>query len=384
MDRDGPSYGSRPESESGTHSRNYHRPSTYAYHEEPGINPSRILVFLKTRFWRIFLGFVSVMGAVTAVTFLIPKTYESTASFLVEQEQRSVNNIPALDALGRLGQVASRETEIALIQSRRVVEPVVDRGDLHVLVDTGDGTLKPLEVFTSFDAGINAVAGTYELRVTPDGRVKVVDTENWVDLTSAAPGEPLSFANVRIGSLLRQEAGTTTQISGRYDAIEIEILPFAQAVQQTQKRIEVVSVQRDADLVEVTCSGKTPEGTQWLCDAIAASYLKLRSDLQTAEAATTADFLAEQAQLVQERLTAAEDSLRLFAERRQAVALEVRAAEEVRQNAQLWAEREQLTAERASLEAFQIGDIVVLGENELPVLIEEGCRGKGIPSLKPL
>jgi len=41
-------------------------------------------------------------------------------------------------------------------------------------------------------------------------------------------------------------------------------------------------------------------------------------------------------------------------------------------------------AERASLEAFQIGDIVVLGENELSVLIEEGCRGKGIPSLKPL
>ena len=41
-------------------------------------------------------------------------------------------------------------------------------------------------------------------------------------------------------------------------------------------------------------------------------------------------------------------------------------------------------AERASLEAFQIGDIVVLGENELPVLIEEGCRGKGIPFLKPL
>lgn len=50
----------------------------------------------------------------------------------------------------------------------------------------------------------------------------------------------------------------------------------------------------------------------------------------------------------------------------------------------LWLVTQLKIAERASLEVFQIGDTVVLGENELSVLIEEGCRDKGIPSLKPL
>jgi hypothetical protein len=50
----------------------------------------------------------------------------------------------------------------------------------------------------------------------------------------------------------------------------------------------------------------------------------------------------------------------------------------------LWLVTQLKIAERASLEVFQIGDTVVLGENELSVLIEEGCRGKDIPSLKPL
>lgn len=50
----------------------------------------------------------------------------------------------------------------------------------------------------------------------------------------------------------------------------------------------------------------------------------------------------------------------------------------------LWLVTQLKIAERASLEVFQIGDTVVLGENELSVLIDEGCRGKDIPSLKPL
>ena len=89
MEPNRPSHSSIGMSEPGPDPRTYLRSSAYGHHEEPGINPSRILVFLETRFWRILLGFVSVLGAVTAVTILLPKTYESSASFLVEREVRA-------------------------------------------------------------------------------------------------------------------------------------------------------------------------------------------------------------------------------------------------------------------------------------------------------
>lgn len=332
-------------------SRTYLMPPPYGHSAEPGLDPSQIRPFLKRRFWSILLGFVSVMASVTLVTFLLPKSYESSASFLVEQDRNPVTAIPALDVLERMGQIASRETEVALIQSRRVVEPVVDRGDVHVEVKLGRSSLRPLQAFTSFEAGPDAIAGVYQVRPGPDGGLQVFDTETDTAIAKAAPGQPISFANVRAGALVPELAEAASPgVSG--DRLEVVIIPFAEAVSKTQKRIKVASVQRDADLVAMTCADKTAEGAQWLCSAIAQSYLDLRSNLQTAEATATADFLSLQTELVQQRLTSAEDSLRIFAQQNSAVALETRASEEVRQNAGLWAEREQLIAERASLEAL--------------------------------
>ena len=95
--------------------------------------------------------------------------------------------------------------------------------------------------------------------------------------------EPIAFANI----------SALTPAEGPGDATyELTIVPFNKAVQQTVKRLDVAAVHREADLIELTCSDRTPAGTQWLCEAIAESYLSLRAELQQAEATAAAEFLA--------------------------------------------------------------------------------------------
>ena len=321
-----------------SNTRAYLQPD-YPYHDEV-LDPRGIREIFRRRRWMILGGFVSVMAVVTGLTFLLPKTYESSASFLVERQEVRTD-VPALSMLQRLGHLASRETEIGLIQSRSVIEPVVEEGNLHVTVETPHGRKRPEEAFGSFEAGPNAVKGEYEIARATDGRFAVRDKETGGVLATGGLGEPLEFAGV---SARLSEAGES--FAGPYG---VAIIALAEAVEETRERIDVKAVHRDADLIELTCEARTAEGALWLCKAISASYLRLRSELQQAEASAAAEFLAEQTELTQQRLKVAEDRLAAYVERLKAVALDTRASEEVRQNAALWAEREQIKAERAAL-----------------------------------
>jgi tyrosine-protein kinase Etk/Wzc len=289
-------------------------------------------------------AFVSVVATTSLVTFLLPKSYESSATFLIESPETRPD-LPALSVLERSGRLASRETEMALIESRRVVGPVVDLADLHVAVRMPDGNERPEEVFALFEAGTDAIAGTYEISRDTRGIWTVRETDAGDEpLGTAGPGTVLRFAGVT--------ADPADIDIPADEPFSVVITPFSQAVAATQGRIDVESVHRDADLVRVTCTGKTPEQARWLCDEISNSYLTLRSGLQTVEAATAAEFLTAQTEVVRQRLVSAEDSLRAYARREQAVDLQTQAAEGIRQNAALWAQREQLRAEHASLSAL--------------------------------
>ena len=97
--------------------------SSYPF-SESGVDVRSVLSFLRRRRGAIALGFVCKLWAVAALTFLLPKTYESSALILVERRGPSVDS-PALAVLERLGRGSQIETEIQLVESRRVLERVV-------------------------------------------------------------------------------------------------------------------------------------------------------------------------------------------------------------------------------------------------------------------
>jgi capsular exopolysaccharide synthesis family protein len=293
---------------------------------------------LRRRRGTILAVFLAVFGAVAALTFLWPKTYQSSALVLVEQRTPRLES-SALAVLERLGRGSQIETEMELMRSRRVIERVVDQLDLHVLVETPQGQRRPRDVFPAFDAGPDARAGSYRLAVADSGgRVLVTErTSDSLVATLAAPD--FAFLGLR-GRLPR-----TLPRAG----ILVEVLDFPRAVQATQNRLVARRAGRQADLVRLDCDGSTPASVHALCQRTLDSYMALRTELQRTEATVTARFLREQGERVGSELALAEDSLEGYGRANRVVALEDRATAEVTQHVQLKAQRDQLEAERVAL-----------------------------------
>ena len=177
-----------------------------------------VLGFLRRRTFLISSISLIVLALVAAWTYRLPRRYESSVSFLVDTRGRGASD--ALALLDRLGSGQSAETESELLVGRGVVEPVVDSLDLHLGFVAGY-EVPPGEVFTFVEAGPDAESGLYRIAHRGDNYVVRRD-ETGVQLASAAPGEVLEFANIRLGV---PESGLETSV--------LEIHPFAQAVQST-------------------------------------------------------------------------------------------------------------------------------------------------------
>jgi polysaccharide biosynthesis transport protein len=303
---------------------------TESLHEPPGIAPGDIAEFVRRRAVPLIAGFLTMLAAAAIVSALLPATYRSSASFLVERRDPSSLS-SALAVLDRMGAGQGTETEIELLQSRRVLEPVVESLALHT-------TIKPAEVEAEVvSAGRDAQPGLYRVR-TGEGTTSVEAVESGTVLAETAAGNALEFAGVQLYA---------PTIDGT--SFEVEVLPFLEAVGRAQERISASTASPEADLVQLSCEGPTPDAARNLCSAVSTSYLQLRAELQRAEANAAAEFLAGQVEQARTRLLAAEDELQSYEGANRLVALSERANEEVRRFAGLQAQREQLDAERRAL-----------------------------------
>ena len=290
------------------------------------------------RRWRsILLGLVSVLAAVAVLTRYWPRSYQAEATFLVEQRSRG-GDAPALEVLKRLGRGNSIETEIELLQSRRILEPVVDSLDLHVMVGGKSGARPAREVFTDFTAESGVAPGTY--RFTRDG------TGLWV-LRRDSAGAVLG--RFRSGEKVAAAGFAFTAPSDASLGGTITVAPISQSVRRVQRRVGAQLLHREADLILLTCKGRTPRLAHDLCRATASSYIDLRRKLQRSEATSTAAFLRTQVARVGQQLAVSEDSLREFKRAAGAVVLSEQASAQVRDVATLIAQREQMEAERSAL-----------------------------------
>jgi capsular exopolysaccharide synthesis family protein len=314
----------------------------------PGQDPSSSKVstinllwtVIRRRRWVILAGFLPVSAAVAAYTFTIPKTYTSWSTVLVEARGQQQEN-SALEVLQRLGRTNTLETEIELITSRRVIEPIVEQQAMHVSVMLNGESVRGTDIFSSVNASREAEPGKYIIEPRSEG-VIIIDAET--EATIAEIPAKYESAEVSLGGLSLALPGDL-----QFNEISISVAPFEGAVVGIQNRIAAAPVRRDADLIRLTCQEGSPEQAHNLCENVTKSYLQLRADLQHAEAAGAADFLAEQVEQVKSRLTAAEDKLATYQSENQAVALDQRASTEVQQHARVRAQREQLEAERSAL-----------------------------------
>jgi capsular exopolysaccharide synthesis family protein len=338
---------------------------------EPGEELRRLYSRFRRRMPSIITGMLLVLGAVTAFTLVWPRTYQSAALIVIEQP--TGNDDARLALLGQLGRATQIETEIELIKSRHVMEHVVDQLDLHATLQPFDSTLTsfpawaadavaqfrrsqlpPGSVFPHFKATADAAPGLYRITVPSPGRIVVEDAVTHQTIAPAGPdstapltgGEPAAtyrFAGVALSA---------PDSAPPWPAFLLRVIPFADAVRETLARVSVAREEREADLIEVKCEDRSPDGARQLCQTVVDNYVQLRTEMRRAEAGATATFLRGQSELLDQHLAAAEDSLEAYRSRNHVVALGERAAEEVRQSTDLLAQRDQLVAQRTALSGF--------------------------------
>ena len=311
-------------------------------HAGPGLGD--LLQALARRRRGILLWTLGALASATIFTLVTPETWESDASILLEGDPATPDT-PVLDALGWFARSGKIGTEMELLQSRRVVRPAVERLGLHATLRGNGVEGSPAEVLPSLRVDADAEPGVYRLlRDGPLWRLSRAEETNV--LGGAMPGDVIAAPGIEF---------TAPESPAEAD-FELEIVPFGEAVEAVQDRIQVTRPAREGDLIGLHCAGRSAVGAHTLCREVAEGYIRLRTDLQRVEASATATFLENQAESLRMRLRAAEDSLEAYSTENELVALGERASEETRQVAMLMAQRQEIEAERSAL-ASLIGDI---------------------------
>ncbi|MFN2420166.1 MAG: GumC family protein, partial [Gemmatimonadota bacterium] len=301
--------------------------------------------FLSRRKWTILGCLGAVVLAAAILTLVWPESYRSTTTVLIDRQRGERPDTPALAALERVGRASVIETETELIQSRRVLEPVVDSLDIHVRVRLADRDARPDEVFPVFVADRSARPGKYRVERRGETGFVVEDSSTDAVLATAPAGGELAFAGLQL-----QLPSTVQDDEIAEDEIAIEVESFATAVNRLlDSWIEVAPIDREGDILRISCTGPSAESARALCEHVADGYVALRSELQRSDASATAEFLTAQVARLGDSLAVAEDHLEAFKKREQVVALNEQASEEVRQYAQLKAQRDLVEAERSAL-----------------------------------
>ena len=289
----------------------------------------------------ILLATSVVFVLAAAIALRIPDEFASSTSFLLEPVTGGADGA-ALDILNRVGRPSSAETEVQLIQSRRVLAPIVDSLGLAVELRGRLGRSERVTQLAAFQVVPPLLPGEYELR-WHGGRLNVTGRVDRTLLASGSPGDTIRFNGISFAVPGR---------NAKRENLRLTVLGAGAALTKVRRLVHAERTSRESDIIQVTCTGGTPQKAQALCAAVDRMYLGLRQDLQRDQATGAARFLRDQAAAVGTRLALAEDSLMEYRAAAQAVSLDERATEQVRQDADLRAKRDQLSAEQQALKAL--------------------------------
>lgn len=285
------------------------------------------------------------------VASLIHPVFSSTLSLRIEEKKSGLPVLEALTALSDQGGELSTEMEV--LRSRTLAEQTVDSLGLQATVViprsvwsriiSRNRLPKPRsEVLSSVRVARSSGGAQYHFARVSDARFSVVDAASGKKIGDVVSGVPQS-----IGSMSFILAPSARQ----FQAFDIHVSPFANAVASYRTKIFVQRLQRDANFVNVRFESEDPQLAADVPNVLADRFLQLRNQTTKAEARSTVVFLREQIDTLSRQLAATEDALRAFREGNQVVSLTDEANIRVSELTRLQAERNQKQAEHDALQS---------------------------------
>lgn len=298
------------------------------------------------RRWALILGVAFATVAAAAVgTALLPPAYEGEVVLRLAKSESSGSLLESLNPIAKLGLPSMSDeeidTDVAVLQSRRIAEVVVDSLHLHVALASPRVARDSLLRVTR--AGEDAVPAVYELSRQSDGAYAVRVLES--DLPVRAParvarGQALQAGNV---SFTLAPAGLAAP-----DRIVVEVSAFHDAVEDLLDEM-TIERQRGTRLVGVTYRS----GDRLLAAAVpevaTSAFTRYKIGSDRSESRSKVRVLRDQVATYEADLREAEERLRQYREATQIIEPKSQAEAQVKRLAAIQGERDAQRVERESL-----------------------------------
>ena len=323
------------------------RPEIY---EGDEIDLRNLWMTLKRRRTTIVATLALVVTAAAAFTFLVTPVWSASSLIRVDDPQQNSLVSPELSVLAGLpGGGSQIETEMRILRTRPIAEDVVDLHDLHLVVNKPADLPREL-LFASLEFGRETVEGKYEIRRTGEGRYRIRLTGGDAPELAAefSPGERVALPG---GSFVLRDLASGANRAGDPlpTQVDLETLPFQEAVEEFLETLTVNRPGRDANILQIGFRTTDRTLVHQVPNSHAERFIARRIESQKTEARGTVAFLETEVELTRQQLEDVEAQLQNFREGAQIVAVEAEAEAQVERLATLHTRRTQLDAERAAL-----------------------------------
>jgi capsular exopolysaccharide synthesis family protein len=244
------------------------------------------------------VSFLAVVIAVTLYTFLVPPTYESTATLFVKDDKGKVGQMGDL----LLNNPTPIDSEIEILKSRSNAEKVVS--SLHLDWEISKRTKGVDFRLVEFSSATPAVDEPNYLVELQGGGSYNVKNADGVLLGSGSEGQLMRGKGISL--LLLDIKGQ------KGDTFRLTLHPYYGTVESLMKGIKVGEVGKKTNVMSISYRSRSSQRAYDVVNTLVQVYLEQGVALRAQEATRTVGFVEEQLKGVKEDLERAEKNLESY------------------------------------------------------------------------
>lgn len=279
------------------------------------------LLQISLSYWYWFILSVVICGGIAFLYIQrTAPTYQRTATVLVKDSRKgSGAEMTAFnDILGGLGR-RSAENEVHILQSRKLMEQVVEKYDLATRYTT-EGRLRTSDIYgrtpllAKFLTADDSEFGSFQYKIDKNGTITLYD---FYDKEGMIEGVN-SRVKLHVGDTVSTPLGNITMVATpyleRYEDEEIKVtkLPLNEAVEMYRKQLNCQIADKLASIISITMTDQVPLRAEHVINGIIDAYnIDAIEDKRTISN-LTGEFIKERLVSLSEELNLADSDIADF------------------------------------------------------------------------
>ncbi len=302
--------------------------------EEPTVNIHQVAAVLRRSAWLVLVCAVVAGAAAALYVRRQPPVYQARATLRIQSREP---NLPEI--FRNMSAATEVSSEMAVLSSRTLVEDATRELALQVRLISPFGAARDI-FLKDIKVAPSLTPGEYRLVRQPDGRFEVRSSKPGARISWGRPGDRLSLPGV---SLLLADS------AARLKELTIRVSSFPDAVLGAQGALAVSRVEREADLLSVSCKDQDPALAWQIPNVVVGHFMKRREESEKLQASSQVTFLRSQIDTLAVQLSQSEEELKRYRERARVVNPGEEASRQIDRLIELESGRSTLEAERSSL-----------------------------------